>query len=54
MQIEQASANNLLDEADAETLRKADEAQREALKVDDFDPAELMKQSLTYIAKESA
>jgi acyl-CoA dehydrogenase len=53
-QIEQASANNLLDEADAETLRKADEAQREALKVDDFDPAELMKQSLTYIAKESA
>ena len=57
-QIEQAVTLNVIDAAEAETLRKADEAQLEALKVDDFDPAELTRQSnintAKPIAKESA
>ncbi|WP_455208075.1 acyl-CoA dehydrogenase domain-containing protein, partial [Kaarinaea lacus] len=53
-QIEQAATLNLIDESEAEALRKADQAQREALKVDDFDPAELSRQSHTYTAKAMA
>ncbi len=53
-QIEQAAALNLLDANEIEALRKADQAQREALKVDDFDPAELSRQSVAYTTKDRA
>jgi len=53
-QIEQALTLNVIDAAEAETLRKADEAQQEALKVDDFDPAELTRQSNIETAKPMA
>ena len=53
-QIEQALAQNLIDKTDADALIKADEAQSEALKVDDFDPGELTRQTLSFIAKETA
>jgi acyl-CoA dehydrogenase len=53
-QIEQAVTQNIIDATEANTLREADQAQQEALKVDDFDPAELSRQSLTYSAKTMA
>ena len=53
-QIEQALHATLIDASDAELLRKADQAQREALTVDDFEPAELACDAQTYRAKEYA
>ncbi|MGD8566737.1 MAG: acyl-CoA dehydrogenase [Gammaproteobacteria bacterium] len=53
-QIDQALQAALIDEQDAELLRKADQAQREALTVDDFEPAELAQQAQAYRAKEYA
>ena len=53
-QIEAAVKQNLLQASEAELLHKADNAQREALSVDDFDPSDLICKTAPYIAKESA
>jgi acyl-CoA dehydrogenase len=53
-QIEQALQASFIEEQDAQLLRTADEAQREALTVDDFEPAELAHHEQTYRAKEYA
>jgi len=53
-QIKSAIELNLLSTTDAELLAKADEAQRDALMVDDFDPAELSRQSESYQPKANA
>jgi len=59
-QIKSAVEQNILSTTDAELLAKADEAQRDALMVDDFDPTEFICQTEPYqpkannAAKESA
>jgi len=53
-QIEQAVTLNIIDTAEAEILREADAAQQDALKVDDFEPAELTRQASSYTAKPMA
>ncbi|WP_455375545.1 acyl-CoA dehydrogenase [Kaarinaea lacus] len=53
-QIDSALEQNLLEKSDADLLRAAEKARKEATAVDDFNPAELVCETAAYMKKESA
>jgi len=53
-QLNSAVEQNLLDASDADLLRTADQARKDAIAVDDFNPAELVCETAGYMKKESA
>lgn len=53
-QLKSALAHKLLEQSDVDLILTAERARREALTVDDFNPADLVCDNTTYMTKESA